>query len=92
MKVLVYWAHELCIFLHIFRQVVKELALKDGVSVSKGGASAADPDDDLDPSTMDVKSLQSELSKRGLDAKWNPMVKGGKKVLVDRLQASHSRA
>lgn len=39
----------------------------------------------LVPDSMTVAALQEELSKRGLDTKWNPLKK--KKELVDRLQA-----
>ncbi|KAL4433711.1 hypothetical protein ABPG75_000152 [Micractinium tetrahymenae] len=38
----------------------------------------------LDPPSMNVQQLQEELTKRGLDTKWNPLK--GKKELVDRLQ------
>ncbi|PRW20657.1 SWI SNF-related matrix-associated actin-dependent regulator of chromatin subfamily A 1 isoform X1 [Chlorella sorokiniana] len=38
----------------------------------------------LDPPAMNVQQLQEELTKRGLDTKWNPLK--GKKELVDRLQ------
>jgi hypothetical protein len=37
----------------------------------------------LKPGEMTVAALQEELSKRGLDTKWNPLKK--KKELVDRL-------
>jgi hypothetical protein len=44
----------------------------------------ADPTDSANPAEMTVAQLQEELSKRGLDTKWNPLKK--KKELVDRLQ------
>lgn len=39
---------------------------------------------DMDPSTLTAAQLQEELTKRGLDVKWQPLK--GKKVLVERLQ------
>lgn len=39
---------------------------------------------DVDTSKLTAAQLQEELTKRGLDVKWQPLK--GKKVLVDRLQ------
>ena len=39
---------------------------------------------DMDPATLTAAQLQEELTKRGLDVKWQPLK--GKKVLVERLQ------
>lgn len=39
---------------------------------------------DLDPNKLTAAELQQELTKRGLDVKWQPLK--GKKVLVERLQ------
>ena len=53
------------------------------------GEQGAPPETDLSaglvPGDMTVAALQEELSRRGLDTKWNPLKK--KKELVDRLQA-----
>lgn len=38
----------------------------------------------MDPATLTAAQLQEELTKRGLDVKWQPLK--GKKVLVERLQ------
>ena len=38
----------------------------------------------MDPSALTAAQLQEELTKRGLDVKWQPLK--GKKVLVERLQ------
>ena len=40
---------------------------------------------DIDTSKLTAAQLQEELTKRGLDVKWQPLK--GKKVLVERLQA-----
>ncbi|GAB4821065.1 hypothetical protein N2152v2_008111 [Parachlorella kessleri] len=50
-----------------------------GAGASKTAELAA-----LDPPSLNVQQLQEELTKRGLDTKWNPLQ--GKKVLVERLQ------
>jgi len=42
---------------------------------------------DIDTSKLTAAQLQEELSKRGMDVKWQPLK--GKKVLVDRLQVNH---
>lgn len=39
---------------------------------------------DLEPNALTAAQLQEELTKRGLDVKWQPLK--GKKVLVERLQ------
>ncbi len=41
---------------------------------------------DIDTSKLTAAQLQEELSKRGMDVKWQPLK--GKKVLVDRLQVN----
>ncbi len=41
---------------------------------------------DIDTSKLTAAQLQEELTKRGLDVKWQPLK--GKKVLVDRLQVT----
>lgn len=43
---------------------------------------------DLDTSKLTAAQLQEELTKRGLDVKWQPLK--GKKVLVERLQVDLS--
>ena len=60
-------------------QVASEAGAKDPP------AEASDADS-LDASSLTVAQLQEELTKRGLDTKWNPLK--GKKELVERLQAS----
>lgn len=38
----------------------------------------------MDPNSLTAAQLQEELTKRGLDVKWQPLK--GKKILVERLQ------
>lgn len=45
---------------------------------------------DIDTSKLTAAQLQEELTKRGLDVKWQPLK--GKKVLVERLQVTLSPA
>ena len=56
--------------------------------LSEDGKEAPEPEAAAEaalvPENMTVAALQEELSKRGLDTKWNPLKK--KKELVDRLQ------
>ena len=42
---------------------------------------------DIDANKLTAAQLQEELTKRGLDVKWQPLK--GKKVLVERLQVEH---
>ncbi len=69
---------------------------EDGVKLEAGGEDEEDctPRDsagnelavDMDTSKLTAAQLQEELTKRGMDVKWQPLK--GKKVLVDRLQVN----
>jgi len=50
----------------------------------KEGAPELPAEEELHAASLTVAQLQSELGKRALDTKWNPLK--GKKELVDRLQ------
>ena len=69
---------------------------EDAIKVEAGGEEEEDctPRDsagnelavDIDTSKLTAAQLQEELTKRGMDVKWQPLK--GKKVLVDRLQVN----
>ena len=59
-------------------QVASEVGAKDPPTEASDA-------DSLEAASLTVAQLQEELTKRGLDTKWNPLK--GKKELVDRLQA-----
>lgn len=67
---------------------LKELEEAAKVAAEKAAATNKDAGgldfEGLDPPNMNVQQLQEELTKRGLDTRWNPLK--GKKELVDRLQ------
>lgn len=60
-------------------QEVKEMG-------SRSAPEEARPEDAIQADKLTIAQLQEELGKRGLATQWNPLK--GKKVLVERLQAS----